>query len=277
MDGTRDRPSARKDGSRDQRAELELVLAAKVDRAQRDRLVDTFLPLVGGVARLYRNAPGVGREELVQEGVVGLLRALERYDPAFDTPFWAYASWWVRQAMQQLVAELSGPVVLSDRAMRKLASLRECRRERAQATRREPTTTELVEQTGLSSDEIGHLLAARRMTRATDEPVPTGDGDGWTLDDVLADERAEDAFDHVVTQVTAEALPGMLAALNPRERMVVTNRIGLDGHACTLRELAARLELSAERVRQIEKATLDKLRAAATATTWGDPPPQRPA
>jgi DNA-directed RNA polymerase sigma subunit (sigma70/sigma32) len=155
--------------------------------------------------------------------------------------------------------------------MRKLARLRECRRERAQATRREPTTTELVEQTGMSHDEIRHLLAAHRLARATDERVPTGDGDGWTLDDVLVDERAEDAFDRVVTRVTAEGLLGMLAALDARERMVVTNRLGLDGHACTLREIAARLELSSERVRQIEEASLDKLRAASTAT-WGDPP-----
>jgi DNA-directed RNA polymerase sigma subunit (sigma70/sigma32) len=168
--------------------------------------------------------------------------------------------------MQQLVAEMSGPVALSDRALRKLARVRECRRKRAQAIHREPTTTDLVEETALSHGEIEHLLAAHRMARAIDEPLRTGDGDGWTLNDLLVDERAEDAFDRVVTHVTAQALPTLLATLNARERMVVTNRIGLDGRACTLRELGARLELSAERVRQIEEATLRKLRALAVAT-----------
>jgi RNA polymerase primary sigma factor len=249
----------------EERAERALVLAAKDDRQERDRLVENCTPLIAGVARLYRHTPGVEREELMQEGVVGLLRALERYDPAFGTPFWAYASSWVRQAMQQLVAELSGPIVLSDRAMRKLARVRECRRERSQATRREPTTTELAERTALSHDEIEHLLAAQGTTRGIDEPVRDGDADGWTLNDLLADEQAEDAFDRVVSRVMAEAVPTMLTSLNTRERLVVTNRVGLDGPSCTLRELAARLELSAERVRQIEEATLDKLRLLATA------------
>jgi RNA polymerase sigma factor (sigma-70 family) len=267
MDGKPDPASARshRGGPLDPRADRALVLAAKAHRVERDRLVETFTPLIGGVARLYRNTPGVDREELMQEGVVGLLRALERYDPAFGAPFWAYASSWVRQAMQQLVAELSGPIVLSDRAMRKLARLRECRRERAQAIRREPTTTELAEQSALTHDQIDHLLAAQHMTRAIDEPVRTENGDGCTLNDLLVDERAEEAFDRVETRVTAEELPAMLATLNARERMVVTDRFGLDGHACTLRELAARLELSAERVRQIEEATLHKLHSLATA------------
>lgn len=79
------------------------------------------MPLIGNVARGYRGASGVGRAELMQQGVVGLLWALERYDPELETPFWADASWWVRQAMQQLVSGLSRPVVVPDRAARQLA------------------------------------------------------------------------------------------------------------------------------------------------------------
>jgi RNA polymerase primary sigma factor len=261
-------PSARGQhgASLDPSTERALVLAAKADRVERDRLVETFVPLVAGVARLYRHTPGVDREELMQEGIVGLLRALERYDPAFGTPFWAYASSWVRQAMQQLVAELSGPIVLSDRAMRKLARVRACRRERAQAIRREPTTTELAEHTKLSREQIDQLLAAQRMTRAIDEPLWNEDGDGWTFGDLVVDERAEEAFDRVATRITADGVPALLATLDARERMVLSDRFGLEGHACTLREVAARLELSAERVRQIEEAALDKLHVLATAS-----------
>jgi RNA polymerase sigma factor (sigma-70 family) len=101
---------------REQANERELVLAAKECRGEaRGALLEAFTPLIGSVARGYRGASGVGRAELMQEGVVGLLRALERYDPELETPFWAYASWWVRQAMQQLVSELSRPVVVPDR------------------------------------------------------------------------------------------------------------------------------------------------------------------
>ena len=82
----------------------------------RGALLEAFTPMIVTVARGNRGASGVGRAELMQEGVVGLLRALERYDPELETPFWAYASWWGRQAMQQLVSELSRPVVVPDRA-----------------------------------------------------------------------------------------------------------------------------------------------------------------
>jgi len=102
--------------------EVDLLLAARAgDGDARDELVSTFMPLIGGVARRYRNSSSVDRDELMQEGVVGLLRALKRYDSAAGTSFWPYASWWVRQAMQQLIAELARPTVLSDRALRQLA------------------------------------------------------------------------------------------------------------------------------------------------------------
>ena len=106
-------------------SERELVVAAKESRGEaRDALLEACTPLIASVARGCRGASGVGREELMQEGVVGLLRALERYDPELETPFWAYASWWVRQAMRQLVSELSRPVVVADRAARQLACVR---------------------------------------------------------------------------------------------------------------------------------------------------------
>ncbi len=99
-----------------QLSESELVLAAKKGRGEaRGALLEAFTPLIGNVACGYRGASEAGRPELMRQGVVGLLRALERYDPELETPFWAYASWWVRQAMQQLVSELGRPVVVPDR------------------------------------------------------------------------------------------------------------------------------------------------------------------
>src|SRR4051812_6795446 len=125
-------------------AELQLVIAAKERGSDaRATLIETFTPLVGSVARIYRGS-SVSRAELMQEGVVGLLRALERYDAELGTPFWAYASWWVRQAMQQLVSELTRPVVLSDRAVRQLARIKDARRELLQANGGEPTIGQLA-------------------------------------------------------------------------------------------------------------------------------------
>jgi DNA-directed RNA polymerase sigma subunit (sigma70/sigma32) len=120
--------------------ERRLVAAAQGgDRQAREELVEAFLPLIAGVARVYRGSGAITRTELMQEGVVGLLRALERYDPAMEVPFWGYAAWWVRQAMQQLIAELTRPMVLSDRALRHLAQLKRAHGGFLQQHGREPT------------------------------------------------------------------------------------------------------------------------------------------
>ena len=137
------------------------MLAAKARRGEaRGALVEAFTPLIGNVARGYRGASGVGRAELMQQGVVGLLRALERYDPELETPFWAYASWWVRQAMQQLVSELSRPVVVPDRAARQLACVRNTRRVYVQVHGREPSCGELARETGIERAQVQSLIAS---------------------------------------------------------------------------------------------------------------------
>jgi RNA polymerase sigma factor (sigma-70 family) len=240
------------------------VLQAKSDPGQRAVLVDAFAPLIASVARIYRGSDAVDRGELMQEGAVGLLRALERYDSDLDTPFWAYASWWVRQAMQQLVSELTRPVVLSDRAVRQLARIKDAQREYMQKHGREPKPAELAAEIGVGRDQVERLIAAERKPRGLEEPINGDEGVVGNFGDLLADPRAEDAYDGVPWRMEIEELPQMLGALSEREQLVVSGRYGLDGREeRTLRELASTLGVSAERVRQIEQAALDKLRAEA--------------
>jgi RNA polymerase primary sigma factor len=243
--------------------ELELVIAAQSDQLARARLLEAFRPLIANVARGYARSTSVDRAELMQEGAVGLLRALERYDATLGTPFWAYAGWWVRQAMQELVTELMRPIVLSDRAVRQLAQIKSARGQFAQVHRREPTVCELSACTGLPREHIDQLVAAERQPRGLDEPVDGEDGDLATLRDLLADPGAEDAYEGVTWRVHLVELPRLLEVLTDRERMVIAGHYGLAGPAETLRELADRLGVSAERVRQIEQAALEKLRDAA--------------
>src|SRR5581483_3642954 len=117
---TGDRRSAWSAGQRARDAAEPALLARAQNGGPREReeLVDAYLPMIASVARAYRRSTGIDRDELTQEGVVGLLRALERYEPERGVPFWGYAAWWVRQSMQQAVSELARPVVLSDRALR---------------------------------------------------------------------------------------------------------------------------------------------------------------
>ena len=241
----------------------ELLQAARLNRPHaRARLVESFMPLIGSVARIYAYVPAVDRAELIQEGVAGVLRALERYDPELGTPFWAYASWWVRQAMQQVVSELSRPVVLSDRALRQLARVRDARRSFIRANSREPSVNELAAESELTLEQLHRLSVADRRPRGLEEPLDDESAGGATFGDSVRDPRAEEAYDAVALRMAAEEIPRLLTHLSERERRVIDARYGLCGPERTLRELGDELGISAERTRQIEQAALETMRLA---------------
>jgi RNA polymerase sigma factor (sigma-70 family) len=246
--------------------ERELILAAKDgDQRAKAALVEAFMPLIGSVAQLYRETVRIERIELLQEGVVGLLRALERYDPDRGTPFWAFAAWWVRQAMQQLVSELTRPVVLSDRALRRLSRLRDAHHDGLQSTGREPSRAELARRTGLSAAQVDDLLSVDGPTRSLEEAAAPGDGnDIGTLGELIVDPLAEGAYEEVLEAIEVEGLLALLSGLSDRERAILRARFGLQGvDEESRREVAQSLGVSVERVRQLEQRALGKLAAAA--------------
>jgi RNA polymerase primary sigma factor len=241
--------------------ERRLVRAARRgDERDRDEFVAAFMPLIASIAHLYRGTPGVDRDELVQEGVVGLLRALQRFDLAAGTSFRAYAAWWVRQAMQQLTAELARPIVLSDRALRQLARVKGAQHAHLQRDGREGSTAELSHATGIGCRQIQRLVAAGRPARGLDEPVGDDGGGGGTLAQILPDPAADDPCEHAVSRVASLQIPRLLSALAPRERRVIVERFGLGVPERTLRQIGDDLGVSVERVRQIEQASLAHMR-----------------
>jgi RNA polymerase sigma factor (sigma-70 family) len=240
-----------------------IVIAAKNGGSiEREKLIEAYRPSIAGLARMYRNSAHVEWNELMQEGVVGLLRALERYDPALGIPFWAYASWWVRQAMQQVVSELSRPLVLSDRALRQLARVKDAQRQLEQTQGREGTCRDVAATTGLPQSQIESLICTDRTPRGLDEPA-AGRSEGATAGDLLADPPAEEAYERAERRLLTAELPRLLATLTERERTVVCSRYGIGQQQHTLRDIGKRLGVSAERVRQIEQASLEKLNTAA--------------
>lgn len=247
-----------------QSSERRLVEAAKAgDRAARAQLIEAYMPLISAAARTYRSGQ-IQRVELLQEGVVGVLRALEGFDPSHGVPFWGYATWWVRQAMQQLVSELSRPVVLSDRALRHLARLKQAHHDALQHSGRSPDRAELAERSGLTLEQVDDLLATERAPRSLQQPGDA-DSDVGTFGELLIDPLAQDEYERVLAAIEVEELHTLLAGLSDRERAVLQGRYGLDdGHERSLRQIGDQLGLSAERVRQIEQRALNKLAVAFT-------------
>lgn len=238
--------------------ERDLVIAAECgDSAACRELVEAFLPNIIGLARSFRGSR-VEQRELIQEGVAGLLFAARRYDIQVRTPFWAYASFWVRKAMQELVAELTRPVALSDRAVRELAQVRGAWREHLETHGAEPTDAELGSATGLTPAQLESLRVAERTPRGADERL--GDGSTTTVADAIADPAAEQAYERVLDELEIRDVRDLTDELDERERAVIQAHYGLGREPQTLGQIGSGLGLTAERVRQIEVAALEKLR-----------------
>jgi RNA polymerase primary sigma factor len=241
--------------------ERELVVATeRGDRVACRELVNAFLPRIGGVARRFEGGGMVQRTELMQEGVAGLLFAAQRYDPRMKTPFWGYASFWVRKAMQELVAEVTRPAALSDHAVRSLARVRAARSDLLQAGGAEPTKADLAAATGFTREQLDSLLAIDRTPRSLEEPLSAEDGTTAPLGETVADPDAEHEYDQVLDEMEVRDIADRL---DERERAVLWRHYGLGQPPQTLGKIGAGLGLTAERVRQIEREALEKLREAA--------------
>jgi RNA polymerase primary sigma factor len=229
------------------------------DAAARERLIGRLLPLVSSVARRFRTE-GLEQTDLMQEGIVGLLRALERYDPERGVPFGAYATWWIRQALQDARSDFIRPFRLPPKALRQLSQLKSEHQRIFQSEHRSAALHELAERTNVDLDQARALAAADARVRSLDEAVEGREGEVGALGDLLEDPLSADAYEQVVETVAGEQLRAVLSRLTDRERDVVRARFGFDTEPQRLIDIGEQLGVSAERVRQIEERALAKLR-----------------
>ena len=241
----------------------DLVRRAQAGDAEaREQLIGRLLPLVSSLARRFRSE-GLDQTDLIQEGIVGLLRALDRYQPERGVPFAAYATLWIRQSLQDARSDFIRPFRLPPKALRQLSQLKSEHQRLYQAERRSAGIAELAERTNVELDQARALTAADARVRSLDEPIEAGGGEIGALGDLLEDPLSADAYEHVVETVAGQQLRALLSRLTDREREVIRARFGFDGDPERLVEIGERLGLSAERVRQIEERALAKLRQAA--------------
>jgi RNA polymerase sigma factor (sigma-70 family) len=232
------------------------------DDAAREELIQRLLPLVHSSARRYRTE-GLEQADLLQEGIVGLLRALQRYDPARGVPFAAFATWWIRQSLQEARSDFMRPMRLPPKALRQLSQLKSEHQRIYQGERRSAKIGELADRTKIELEQAEALLTADARPRSLDDPIENTDGELGTMGDLLEDPLSAAAYEDVVDAVAGEQLRALLSRLTEREREVVQARFGFDVPAEKLIEVGERLGVSAERVRQIEERALAKLRSAA--------------
>jgi RNA polymerase primary sigma factor len=222
-----------------------MAVAARTDVKARARLVETLAPWVRRWARRYQGR-GPDTDDLFQDGVLGLLRAVDGFDPARG-PFLLWARLWVRQALQQAVAESSRAFRLPTHVLWEMHELKEARERLVGRLGREPRLAELADELGWSADRVLDVVRAER---------PPEDLDGV---DVVSHEVGEDDFEQVLEAVSADQLRPLLLRLSEREREILRAR----AEGQSLRTIGRRLGVSGERVRSIEERALARVRAAA--------------
>jgi RNA polymerase primary sigma factor len=236
------------------RVEEERALARRIadgDAEARDVLIEANLRLVVAMARRYQGL-GLSVPDLVQEGTVGLIQAVDRFDWRRGRRFSTYAAWWIRQAIRRALTNDSRTIRLPSRLVAKQLATRRAAATLEAGLGRAATTDEIAAATGFDAAAIENVEGVPLANASLNETVGNDDG-GAQLLDLLADTTALDPGDEAEEASRAEAVRAAVAELRAREREIVESHFGLEGDAHTLEQIAHDLHLAPERVRQIEQ------------------------
>jgi RNA polymerase primary sigma factor len=230
------------------------------DEAAKRRLIESNLRLVMAITRNYTKAD-VPLLDLIQEGNLGLIRAVEKFDYKLGYKLSTYATWWIRQAITRALADQGRTIRLPVHVADQVRRLLRARRQLAQKLNREPTLPELAKETQQTEQRVRELLELIEIPVSLETPV----GDGESLyGDLIEDVHALAPHEQTAEQARTKELAGALDQLNPRMRRVLALRFGLDGELPrTLEEVGTLLGITRERVRQLETRALRELRIAA--------------
>jgi RNA polymerase primary sigma factor len=242
------------------REEIDLSKRAKAgDEKARHKLIEKNLRLVISVAKKYRGM-GLPFEDLIQEGNLGLMKAVEKYDPDRGWRFSTYATWWVRQAVQRAVADKGRTIRVPVHMGEKIRKMARAYNERSAELEREPTDEEVAARLGWTTDEVRNVKGAMPDADSLNRPLGSEE-DGSELGELVEDEHASDTAGEVMHEMETEGLQAAIESLPERHRHVLVRRYGLDDQKpATLAELSEELKVSRERVRQLQREAERMLR-----------------
>ena len=239
----------------------EVELAARIrkgDRKAREHMIKANLRLVVKIARDYEGL-GLPLLDLISEGNIGLMKAVERFDPAKGGKLSTYAAWWIKQSIKRALANQAKTIRLPVHLVDKISRMRRVAVSLHEVLGREPTDEELAEEMGMTAARVAQLRTAAIRPASLDAPI--GDDESNNFAEVVQDENAETPYEHLEEKTVTTMLQQMVAALDPREATILRYRFGLDGGTeKTLEEVGERFGVTRERVRQIQNIALAKLR-----------------